>query len=161
MKVRSGRGVVTLYVVIIVVFIMIIMIGRLILAQNRLDTQNDLLEKAKLENIQNIEDGEKEENNQESEEKNYKVIKNNIPIYSGDVFTYFSEHIDDEEEPKYYIYQEDAMYIGGSEKDYILMSDITVDKNENELLYWNKLIKRLDFNNHRIFTKDNQVITRF
>ncbi len=158
MKVISERGLATLYVIIIVFFVMIIMLGRLILAQNKLTTQNNLLENAKIENVVEKEN-EEEKEKIKSEENNYKVIKNNIPIYNGEVFTYFSDHIDDEEEPKYYIYQEDAMYIGGKEKNYILMSDIIVDKNENELLYWNKLIKRLDFNNHRIFTKDEQVIT--
>lgn len=159
MKVKSERSLITLYVIIIAIFVIIIMVGRLILAQNILDSKKNLLEKAKLEEIQNVE--EKEDKTEVKTEENYKLMKNNIPIYNGETFTYFSDHINDEEEPKYYIYQEDSIYIGGKEKDYILMSDINIDKNESELLNWNKLIKRLDFNNHRIFTKDNKVIINF
>jgi hypothetical protein len=118
------------------------------------------LEEKKNENISNTENINNSVNNKEQNinDENYKILKNNIPIYNEEAFMFFSDNID-EDEPKYFIYQEEAYYIGGKDKDYILMSDIFVDKNESELINWNKLIKRVDFNNHRIFTKDQQVIT--
>lgn len=118
------------------------------------------MEEKKNENISNTENINNSVNNKEQNinDENYKIFKNNIPIYNGDTFMFFSDNID-EDEPKYFIYQEEAYYIGGKDKDYILMSDIYVDKNESELVNWNKLIKRVNFNNHRIFTKDQGVIT--
>ncbi|MCI8290653.1 MAG: hypothetical protein HFJ25_00115 [Clostridia bacterium] len=118
------------------------------------------MEEKKNENISNTENINNSVNNKEQNinDENYKILKNNIPIYNEEAFMFFSDNID-EDEPKYFIYQEEAYYIGGKDKDYILMSDIFVDKNESELINWNKLIKRVDFNNHRIFTKDQQVIT--
>lgn len=134
------------------------MFGRFIILNNEL---RDLLQQSQDENISNVENTDSAENEvkeKDKDEKEYKIIKNNIPIYNEDAFIFFSDNIE-EDEPKYFIYQEGAYYIGGKDKDYILMSDIYVDKNESELVNWNKLIKRVNFNNHRIFTKDQGVIT--
>lgn len=137
------------------------MFGKFIILNNELQDKKEVLKEAKSENVINVVDVNNKTNNEIEEaedDKEYKVIKNNIPIYNGEAFMFFSDNID-EKEPKYFIYQEEAYYIGGKDKDYILMSDIYVDKNESELVNWNKLIKRVDFNNHRIFTKDQGVIT--
>lgn len=135
------------------------MFGKFIILNNEL---RDLLEQSQVDNISNVEDtnnNKNEINKEEKDDKQYKIIKNNIPIYNGETFMFFSDNID-EDEPKYFIYQEEAYYIGGKDKNYILMSDIYVDKDESELVNWNKLIKRIDFKNHRIFTKDQGVITQ-
>lgn len=159
MNLKNEHGLVSVYVIIIVVFIMIIVIGKLILANNELQSKIKELENVSNNVSENIK-VENSDDEREYENKG-KVYKNDIPLYNGDDFMYFSDHMDEEETDEYYIYQEDAFYIGGKSKNYILMSDIYVDKDKSELVNWNKLIRRLNFNNHRIYTKGDEFITEF
>lgn len=73
-----------------------------------------------------------------------------IPIYNADAFTYFRSG----STKPYYIYQEGAMYVGGSNKKYKLMSDIKVEFNQSTL-YWDSFLSKIDFNNHAIATNDD------
>lgn len=72
-----------------------------------------------------------------------------IPIYNADAFAHFRSG----STTPYYIYQEGAMYVGGSNKKYKLMSDITVDFSQSTL-YSDSFLSKIDFNNHAIFTND-------
>lgn len=94
----------------------------------------------------------------EEDDNKYPVKKDDIPIYNQEAFIYFSKYMSETESPKYYIYQENAEYIGGKWKNYILMSDIYVDEYLKDIQNKNMLIGNLDFNNHRIMTKDGEFI---
>ena len=73
-----------------------------------------------------------------------------IPIYNADAFTFFRTG----STTPYYIYQEGAMYVGGSNKKYKLMSDIKVKFNQSTL-YSDSFLSKIDFNNHAIATNDD------
>lgn len=156
---KCERGLVSIYVIIIVFFIVFVMLGKVILLDRELDNRVAEFESAVDEKIENTIEPVVDESESSDEFADCKVYSNDIPIYNSDAFVYFSGYMNEDESPKYYIYQEDALYVGGKAKNYILMSDIYVDVDESEIVNWNRLVKRLDFNNHRIFTKDNQVIT--
>lgn len=73
-----------------------------------------------------------------------------IPIYTPEAFAYFKTGTTN----PYYVYQEGALYVGGSNKKYKLMSDMKVNFSQSTL-YSDSFLKQIDFNNHAIYTNDD------
>lgn len=163
MKFSDEHGRITIYILVIIFFVMIVVMGKYLIASNNLEKECGLLEEAKKEqkvDVENIIDEPKEDENKEENLDEYEVKEDDIPIYNSDAFLYFSKYIEEKDSPKYYIYQENCVYIGGRNKDYILMSDIYIDEDKDEFERKNKLIDKIDFNNHRINLKDGDFISK-
>lgn len=149
---------------------MIVIMGKYLIVSNELEKERGLLDEAKKEYAsqntnkvpeEKLDEGVHDEDESKDDEfDGYEVKTDDIPVYNSDAFLYFSKYIDEKESPKYYIYQEDCVYIGGRNKDYILMSDIFIDEDKDEFERKNKLIDKIDFNNHRINLKDGDYISK-
>lgn len=144
---------------------MIVIMSKYLIVSNELEKERGLLEDTKKEYAEQKSDKKDEEVPDENESKEdefegYEVKTDDIPVYNSDAFLYFSKYIEEKESPKYYIYQENCVYIGGRNKDYTLMSDIYIDEDKDEFERKNKLIDKIDFNNHRINLKDGDYISK-
>lgn len=164
MKFGNEHGRITIYILVIIFFVMIVIMGKYLIVSNELEKERDLLDEAKKEYaVQNSEEKPEEKTDDKEPEtdefEGYEVKTDDIPVYNSDAFLFFSKYVDEKESPKYYIYQEECVYIGGRNKDYILMSDIFIDENKDEFERKNKLIDEIDFNNHRINLKDGDFIS--
>lgn len=170
MNFSSEHGRITIYILVIIFFVMIVIMSKYLIVSNELEKERGLLEDAKKEYAEqksDKKDDEKpneevpgEEESKEDEFDGYEVKTDDIPVYNSDAFLYFSKYLEEKDSPKYYIYQEDCVYIGGRNKDYILMSDIYIDDDKDEFERKNKLIDKIDFNNHRINLRDGDYISK-
>ncbi len=165
MKFGNEHGRITIYILVIIFFVMIVIMSKYLIVSNELEKERGLLDEARKEYaVQNPEEKPEEKTDDKEPEMDefngYEVKTDDIPVYNSDAFLFFSKYIDEKESPKYYIYQEDCVYIGGRNKDYILMSDIFIDEDKDEFERKNKLIDKIDFNNHRINLKDEEYISK-
>lgn len=165
MKFGNEHGRITIYILVIIFFVMIVIMSKYLIVSNELEKERGLLDEARKEYaVQNPEEKPEEKTDEKEPEMDefngYEVKTDDIPVYNSDAFLFFSKYIDEKESPKYYIYQEDCVYIGGRNKDYILMSDIFIDEDKDEFERKNKLIDKIDFNNHRINLKDEEYISK-
>lgn len=178
-KFKSERGSITVYVLVAMLFLLAIVTGKYLLANRQLESQISALK-----SIQTVydrpvtDDGTSADSSSPStspstspsnssstntspatddvsdpDKINPSIIDDTnvvIPIYNADAFTYFRSG----STKPYYIYQEGAMYVGGSNKKYKLMSDIKVEFNQSTL-YWDSFLSKIDFNNHAIATYDD------
>ena len=158
-------GRITIYILVIIFFVMIVIMSKYLIVSNELEKERGLLDEARKEYaVQNPEEKPEEKTDDKEPEMDefngYEVKTDDIPVYNSDAFLFFSKYVDEKESPKYYIYQEDCVYIGGRNKDYTLMSDIFIDEDKDEFERKNKLIDKIDFNNHRINLKDGDYISK-
>ncbi len=165
MKFGNEHGRITIYILVIIFFVMIVIMSKYLIVSNELEKERGLLDEARKEYaVQNPEEKPEEKTDDKEPEMDefngYEVKTDDIPVYNSDAFLFFSKYIDEKESPKYYIYQEDCVYIGGRNKDYTLMSDIFIDEDKDEFERKNKLIDKIDFNNHRINLKDGDYISK-
>ena len=165
MKFGNEHGRITIYILVIIFFVMIVIMSKYLIVSNELEKERGLLDEARKEYaVQNPEEKPEEKTDDKEPEMDefngYEVKTDDIPVYNSDAFFFFSKYIDEKESPKYYIYQEDCVYIGGRNKDYTLMSDIFIDEDKDEFERKNKLIDKIDFNNHRINLKDGDYISK-
>lgn len=165
MKFGNEHGRITIYILVIIFFVMIVIMSKYLIVSNELEKERGLLDEARKEYaVQNPEEKPEEKTDDKEPEMDefngYEVKTDDIPVYNSDAFLFFSKYIDEKESPKYYIYQEDCVYIGGRNKDYTLMSDIFIDEDKDEFERKNKLIDKIDFNNHRINLKDEEYISK-
>ena len=171
-KFKSERGSITVYVLVAMLFLLAIVTGKYVLANRQLKSQIGALK-----SIQNVYEnpvieGETSSSNttnttnsttgstpsgdddtdSEPDKINPLTITDSsiqIPIYNPEAFTYFRSG----NTTPYYVYQEGALYVGGYNKKYKLMSDIVVNFNQSTL-YSDSFLNRIDFNNHAIYTND-------
>lgn len=165
MEFSNEHGRITIYILVIIFFVMIVIMSKYLIVSNELEKERGLLDEARKEYaVQNPEEKPEEKTDDKEPEMDefngYEVKTDDIPVYNSDAFLFFSKYIDEKESPKYYIYQEDCVYIGGRNKDYTLMSDIFIDEDKDEFERKNKLIDKIDFNNHRINLKDGDYISK-
>lgn len=165
MKFGNEHGRITIYILVIIFFVMIVIMSKYLIVSNELEKERGLLDEARKEYaVQNPEEKPEEKTDDKEPEMDefngYEVKTDDIPVYNSDAFLFFSKYVDEKESPKYYIYQEDCVYIGGRNKDYTLMSDIFIDEDKDEFERKNKLIDKIDFNNHRINLKDGDYISK-
>lgn len=165
MKFGNEHGRITIYILVIIFFVMIVIMSKYLIVSNELEKERGLLDEARKEYaVQNPEEKPEEKTDEKEPERDvfdgYEVKADDIPVYNSDAFLFFSKYVDEKESPKYYIYQEDCVYIGGRNKDYTLMSDIFIDEDKDEFERKNKLIDKIDFNNHRINLKDGDYISK-
>lgn len=165
MKFGNEHGRITIYILVIIFFVMIVIMSKYLIVSNELEKERGLLDEIKKEYaVQNPEEKPEEKTDEKEPERDvfdgYEVKADDIPVYNSDAFLFFSKYVDEKESPKYYIYQEDCVYIGGRNKDYTLMSDIFIDEDKDEFERKNKLIDKIDFNNHRINLKDGDYISK-
>lgn len=163
MKFNNEHGRITIYILIIIFFVMVVIMGKYLIVSNELEKERGLLDEAKKEYEEKKDDGKSEDEldkkvPDEDEFEGYEIKTDDIPIYNSEAFWYFSKYIEESDSPKYYIYQEDCVYIGGRNKYYVLMSDIYIDEDKGEFERKNKLIDKIDFNNHRINFRDGDFI---
>lgn len=178
-KFKNERGSITVYVLVAMLFLLAIVTGKYLLANRQLESQISALK-----SIQTVydrpvtDDGTSADSSSpltspstspsnssstntspatddvsDPDKINPSTIDDTnvvIPIYNADAFTYFRSG----STKPYYIYQEGAMYVGGSNKKYKLMSDIKVEFNQSTL-YWDSFLSKIDFNNHAIATNDD------
>lgn len=165
MKFGNEHGRITIYILVIIFFVMIVIMSKYLIVSNELEKERGLLDEARKEYaVQNSEEKSEDKTDNKEPERDvfdgYEVKADDIPVYNSDAFLFFSKYVDEKESPKYYIYQEDCVYIGGRNKDYTLMSDIFIDEDKDEFERKNKLIDKIDFNNHRINLKDGDYISK-
>ncbi len=165
MEFSNEHGRITIYILVIIFFAMIVIMSKYLIVSNELEKERGLLDEIKKEYaVQNPEEKPEEKTDEKEPERDvfdgYEVKTDDIPVYNSDAFLFFSKYVDEKESPKYYIYQEDCVYIGGRNKDYTLMSDIFIDEDKDEFERKNKLIDKIDFNNHRINLKDGDYISK-
>ena len=168
-KLKNERGSITVYVLIAMLFLLAIVTGRYLLANRQLKSQIGALksiqavyEKPVVEeqngssNTTNSTTDPTPSGDDDTDSEPDKITpititdsSIQIPIYNPEAFTYFRSG----DTTPYYVYQEGAMYVGGYNKKYKLMSDIVVDFNQSTL-YSDSFLNRIDFNNHAIYTND-------
>lgn len=168
-KFKSERGSITVYVLVAMLFLLAIVTGKYVLANRQLKSQigalksiQDVYEKPVMEGQTSSSNttnstttptpSRDDDTGSEPEKINPIKITDSsiqIPIYNPEAFTYFRSG----DTTPYYVYQEGAMYVGGYNKKYKLMSDIVVNYNRSTL-YSDSFLNRIDFNNHAIYTND-------
>lgn len=169
-KFKSERGSITVYVLVAMLFLLAIVTGKYVLANRQLKSQIGALKSIQNVYERPVIEGEtsssnttnttnsttdpapSEDDDSEPEKINPLTITDSsiqIPIYNPEAFTYFRSG----NTTPYYVYQEGALYVGGYNKKYKLMSDIVVNYNQSTL-YSDSFLNRIDFNNHAIYTND-------
>lgn len=185
LKMKNERGSITVYVLVAMFFLIAIIAGRFILANRQLQSQIASLKQLKTVYEKNVKDYYTDTNSIDRNEiggpdtntidptpttpGDYQTFENNIPIYNNEALKFFAEAIESDESEPYYIYQEAAFFIGGKQKQHILMSDIHVDVSSSVLLNLinntnsdkriSELVRNnLDFNNHIIYCSDGRYV---
>lgn len=182
-KFKSERGSITVYVLVAMLFLLAIVTGKYLLANRQLESQISALKSIQTVYDRPVTDdgtvvdspspststsmstsnspststspstSPAEDDVSDPDKINPSTIGDTsvvIPIYNADAFTFFRTG----STKPYYIYQEGAMYVGGSNKKYKLMSDIKVEFNQSTL-YSDSFLSKIDFNNHAIATNDD------
>lgn len=182
-KFKSERGSITVYVLVAMLFLLAIVTGKYLLANRQLESQISALKSIQTVYDRPVTDdgtvvdspspststststsnspststspstSPAEDDVSDPDKINPSTIGDTsvvIPIYNADAFTFFRTG----STKPYYIYQEGAMYVGGSNKKYKLMSDIKVEFNQSTL-YGDSFLSKIDFNNHAIATNDD------
>ena len=167
---KSERGFIAVYLLVVMLILLAIVTGKYLLANKQLESQmgalkniQDKYERTESEEQSNLLNvinsttdsilSEDDDTESEPNKINPITIKDSsiqIPIYNPEAFTYFRSG----NTKPYYIYQEGAMYVGGYNKKYKLMSDIVVDFDQSTL-YSDSFLSSIDFNNHAIYTNDD------
>ena len=167
---KSERGFIAVYLLVVMLILLAIVTGKYLLANKQLESQmgalkniQDKYERTESEEQSNLLNvinsttdsilSEDDDTESEPNKINPITIKDSsiqIPIYNPEAFTYFRSG----NTKPYYIYQEGAMYVGGYNKKYKLMSDIVVDFDQSTL-YSESFLSSIDFNNHAIYTNDD------
>ena len=167
---KSERGFIAVYLLVVMLILLAIVTGKCLLANKQLESQmgalkniQDKYERTESEEQSNLLNvinsttdsilSEDDDTESEPNKINPITIKDSsiqIPIYNPEAFTYFRSG----NTKPYYIYQEGAMYVGGYNKKYKLMSDIVVDFDQSTL-YSDSFLSSIDFNNHAIYTNDD------
>ena len=163
---KSERGFIAVYILVVMLLLLVIVTGKYLLANKQLESQMEALrniqdkyerkeseEQSNLLNVINSTLSEEDDTDSELNQINPITITDSsirIPIYNPEAFTYFRSG----NTKPYYVYQEGAMYVGGYSKKYKLMSDIVVDFDQSTL-YSDPFLSRIDFNNHAIYTNDD------
>lgn len=152
---KSENGSITVYVLVAMLFLLAIITAKYILANRQLETQVVALDKIRNVYSQpNVSSDDSDSGGGETSSDGIvppTIDDSNIsiPIYNGDAYSYFKTW----NQQPYYIYQEGACYVGGKDKKYVLMSDITVNISGYDF-YSDLLARKIDFNNHVIYTND-------
>lgn len=178
-KFKSERGSITVYVLVAMLFLLAIVTGRFVLANRQLESQISALKKIQTVYERPVTDDGTvvaspststspstnvstspsfstsvvEDDVSDPDKINPTTINDTsieIPIYNPDAFSYFRTG----NTTPYYIYQEGALYVGGSNKRYKLMTDMKVDFNQSTL-YNDSFLNQINFNNHAIYTNDD------
>lgn len=167
---KSEQGFIAIYLLVVMLILLAIVTGKYMLANKQLESQmgalkniQDKYERTESEEQSNLLNvinsttdsilSEDDDTESEPNKINPITIKDSsiqIPIYNPEAFTYFRSG----NTKPYYIYQEGAMYVGGYNKKYKLMSDIVVDFAQSTL-YSDSFLSSIDFNNHAIYTNDD------
>lgn len=174
MNLRSEKGSITVYVLVAMFFLLAIIAGRFVIANRNLKVQYDAL--AKVKNVYESNDKiYKETDNNGNTIDTPTTLTHEIYIFNKDAFNFFSND-GSSSDKRFYVYQVGLYYIFDegdrkSDKDvliddstdendgkiqfsYKLMSDITLSESSDTVVN-KKIIEKLDFNNHLIFTSNS------
>ena len=178
---RSEKGSITVYVLVALLFILVIVFGRYLLANRQLQTQLNALKQMKTAYESDV----REYNNGSTQAPEISpsagpgtgevdigegdiVVEldtsNVIPIYNYDALEYF---LDGNTGP-YYIYQTGKKYVYDSSKSFKLMSDIEFEAFASDMIAYNGSYSfinkyamlnnnKLDFNGHVIYSNRGEV----